>query len=345
MPIMILTKEQNSYIKGLGIFLIMIHNFVDQLMDISCNEMSYSQETTDAFLSNVFTSSSLWYIFSYAGWIGVPLFFFLSGYGLSQKYNTKEIKIIPYIKSHLFKLWKLLIPIYLLYVIISYYCFGQHYLIHAVLPVITFAANIYNVSFIEPGVYWFFGVIMQFYVLFLVFRKINVKWLSVLLVIFVIIHYVALYYMDEDSMIWIRHNFTGWGAPFILGIIAARKDFTIPKRWEWPICIISFLMLCICMTYKPLVPFSELVFIVFVMSIIRRITFRPMAFFGMISASIFVVHPFVRMLFYKTICPPHGLSSHPLTMTILYFLTAVLLSWGHHILLNKCSKRKKKATA
>ena len=58
-----LTKEQCLNIKGLAIFIIMVHNFVDHLLGINCNEMYYTQYVTDAFLANLFTKSSLWYIF------------------------------------------------------------------------------------------------------------------------------------------------------------------------------------------------------------------------------------------------------------------------------------------
>jgi len=339
---MTITREQSLNMKGLGIFLIMIHNFVDHLLDISCNEMSFSQEATDAFTSHIFTSSALWYLFSFAGWIGVPLFFFLSGYGLTKKYGTNHIDIFQYIKQHVIKLWLLLIPVYLLYVIISHFCFGQaYYWKTQILSVITFTANIHNVYFIEPGVYWFFGVILQFYILFLIFRKLKDKWLYALIVLFIIINYISLYCMSDLSMLKIRHNFTGWGVPFLLGIIAARRDITIPKRWELPICVVSFLLVCLCMTYKPLIPFSELFFVVFSISLVKMCTLRPVAFLGVISASIFVVHPLIRMIMYKTICPPHGASSHPISMTIFYIAVVLLLSWAHHILMKKVSSRKK----
>ena len=108
-----MSKEQSSFIKGLGILLIMVHNFVDILLNIASNEMSFSQKATDAFLAHVFTADSLWYIFSFAGWIGVPLFFFISGYGLTKKYNaTNTIKAGTYIKNHVVKLWKLMLPIF-----------------------------------------------------------------------------------------------------------------------------------------------------------------------------------------------------------------------------------------
>ena len=53
-----MSKEQSSFIKGLGILLIMVHNFVDILLNIASNEMSFSQKATDAFLAHVFTADS-----------------------------------------------------------------------------------------------------------------------------------------------------------------------------------------------------------------------------------------------------------------------------------------------
>ncbi len=327
--------------KGIGILLIMVHNYVDHLMDINCNEMHYSQEVSDIFLSNIFTSSFFWYILSFAGWIGVPIFIFLSGYGLTKKYGTSRIEVPLYIRSHLIKLWKLLLPIYLLYVIISHCCFGQNYLIKGILTVCTFTANFYGDNYLEPGVYWFFGVILQFYIIFLLLRKLSVRWLCALLVGFLVIHYVALYFMSEWSMVWVRHNFTGWGASFILGIIAARKDIHLPKHYEWAISLLSFCFLWVCMTIKPLTPFAELTSIVFIISLGQKFTFKPFEFIGLISASIFVVHPLIRMIFYHTISLPHGQTSQPIIMTLAYFLIVILVSLGHHILLKSTSAHKR----
>lgn len=335
-----ISREQIKSIKGIGIFLIMIHNFVDHVMDISCNEMSFSQEATNAFVSNVFSTSSIWYIFSFAGWIGVPLFFFLSGYGLTKKYGLKHLDMISFIKNHMIKLWKLLIPVFILYVLISHFYFGQDYSLKAILTVTTFTANFYGDNFLEPGVYWFFGVILQFYILFLAFRKLDTKWFYFLFVLFLTIYYVALYLMDEWSMIWIRHNFTGWGAPFILGLIAARKDVVISKKWEWPIVFASFIFLYFCLTIKFLIPLTEITFIVLVMTLMQKYIIMPIAFIGTISASIFVIHPFIRMIFYHTICPPHGATNQLLLMTVLYAIIVVLLSWLHHFLMSKHSDHK-----
>ena len=66
-----LTKEQCLNIKGIAIFIIMVHNFVDHLLGINCNEMYYTQYVTDAFLANLFTKSfhlqvGLWWLISFS---------------------------------------------------------------------------------------------------------------------------------------------------------------------------------------------------------------------------------------------------------------------------------------
>ena len=337
-----LSREQSNYIKGLGILLIMIHNFVDNLQQIHCNEMIFSMENRDVFLSNVLSTSSLWYIFSYAGWIGLPLFLFLSGYGLTKKYNSqkKSFNTIAYIKSHVIKLLKLLLPVYLLYVVISYFCFHYMYGIRSILAHMTFTINLLhygnNGYYLEPGVYWFFGAILQFYILFLFIRKLNWKWLCVIGIIFLAIHYFALYFTDKDTMVWIRQNFLGWGTSFVLGMIAAKTHTSIPEKMKLPIGIISFAVLCISLVTKPLAPFVEISTIVLVICLSNAIRVKWLYFLGVISASIFVLHPFFRMVFLNAFPD----CNYPLLLTIIYIAIVIITSWLHHSVLNKSFRTK-----
>ena len=354
-----LTKEQSQNIKGLGILVIMIHNFVSHMMVISCNETSYSQDVTDAFVNNVFSSSSLWYIFSFAGWIGVPLFFFLSGYGLSKKYGQANLDTWKYIKSHAIKLWQLIIPVYLLYILVYHFCFGRPLLIKNFIGVVTFTANLQGDAIINPLVYWFFGVIFQFYLLYLLFRKLNVKQLWVLFFAFMVVNYLILYFIPDRlaintnlsimghsiqfdmGSIWARSNFIGWGMPFVLGMIAARTDFSLPKKWSIAVSIVSLVMVLVCLSVKALSPLGELVAILCAVTLVQWCTFRSIAWVGLISASIYVVHPFVRMVLYLTVCRPHGETPHPLAVTMAFVIITLALSWLHHKLLKKFNSRQR----
>ena len=200
-----MSKEQSSFIKGLGILLIMIHNFVDILLGISCNEMKYIQHSVDVFLSNLVTTDSIWYIISFAGWIGVPLFFFLSGYGLTKKYHAPIINYSTYAKNHVVKLWELLIPVYLVY----FFLYRTN--IQSFITQITFTINFFsygkNNFHIDPGIYWFFGAIFQFYLLFLILKRLNTNRLWIICFIFLALHYFVLYFANNDTMQWVRRNF------------------------------------------------------------------------------------------------------------------------------------------
>ena len=306
----------------------MVHNFVDILLDISSNEMAYSPKATDTFLANLFTADAFWYIISFAGWIGVPLFFFMSGYGLTKKYDAATaLNFGKYFKNHVIKLWKLLIPVFLVYTFI------YRTNIQSVIAQMTFTINFLsygkNGFYIDPGVYWFFGAILQFYLLFVLFRKLNTRWLWVLCAVFLLVHYFMLYCVSNDTMEWMRHNFLGWGIPFLLGMIAARGHVTISKHTNLIICIASFFVLCVCLVHKPLTPFVEVSTIVFLVTLSRMVTTRWICFIGVISPSIFVIHPLVRMLMYSLYFKPE----HVLVLTLIYIVIVIFLSWIHHKLM------------
>lgn len=341
-----LTREQCRNIKGCAILMIMIHNFVDHPLHIDCNEMFYSQGATDAFLANLFTESSIWYIFSFAGWIGVALFMFLSGYGLCRKYDNHPVNTGSYIWSHAVKLWKLLIPVYLTYVAVSSLLFNEDYWLRSIIAQITLTINPLdygNSGFvINPGVYWFFGAIMQFYLLFLILRKLSVKSLWVLTCIFIGIHYIVLFVIAHNEfMTWTRHNFIGWAVPFLLGMIAARTRLAPSKRVLVIVGIVSFIFLSISMISKALSPFTEVFTILLFASIFQLFSWRAFSFLGTISASIFVIHPFVRIIFYNVT----DVAGHTLALTSAYFVITVIVSFLHNRLLNQTGKKRDPASA
>lgn len=329
-----MSKEQTSFIKGICILLIMIHNYVDFLLGISNNEMVYSQDATDAFLSHVFTADSIWYIFSFAGWIGVPLFFFISGYGLTKKYNDKPINTRSYILNHLIKLWILLVPIYLLY--FSIYTTNIQSAIAQITFTINFVIGHINGFFIDPGVYWFFSVILQFYILFIFVRKLDTRWLWVLCVVFMAIHYYALFGASNVIAKSIRLNCLGWGVPFLMGIIAARSQIKLSAQMNLFLCVTSFFALCACMVIKWLAPFSEVSMVVFMVTLSRMMTSKWICFIGLISPSIFVLHPLIRMLFYSIYFEP----KQAFILTIIYIIVVLTCSWVHHRLLKYTDRFK-----
>ena len=331
-----LSRTQCHNIKGYAILLIVIHNFVDHLLGIHCNEMAYLQANTDAFLANVVSPAVVWQLFAFVGWIGVALFLFVSGYGLTRKYGDKPVASGVFIKSHVIKLWKLLVPVYLLFFVIYHYVFAQDHNWQSVIAQLTFTINFLDYgknSFLsEPGVYWFFGAILQCYLLFLAIRRLNNRWLWLLVVLSLIFNLGVIYMADPDTMWWIRQNAFGWIAPFVMGMLAARTPLKVSRRKYALLCLLSLLALAACLVIKPLAPLTEVFTIIFFVSLTGLFTWPVMTFIGVISASLFVIHPLIRMIFYNTLS---GSSLSTTTMVAVYLLVTFAVSYLHHLAMKK----------
>ena len=86
----LLSRENSKIMRGIAILSIMLHNLLhNPVFGLSKeNEMSYNQNLSDSFL-NVLASGDTHIVaelISFLGWVGVPVFVFLTGYGLAQKY-------------------------------------------------------------------------------------------------------------------------------------------------------------------------------------------------------------------------------------------------------------------
>jgi len=218
---MIITKEESNNIRGVAILLIMLYNFTRHLVHIDGNEMTYSASNTIKFCTNVFSLEFPLYVVSFIGWIGVPLFFFMSGYGLSARYSESGILFSSYIKKHIQKLWKLMIPVYILYIAISIFL-GHSYSLYSFAFQVSFLSNILNIDNI-PGVYWFFSAILQFYIFFYLCKRLRLRWWIIMAIVGITINYITIYCAPVGWARYINHNFIGWLTPFSLGIIFFRK--------------------------------------------------------------------------------------------------------------------------
>ena len=82
----ILTRENSLILRGVAIVFIMLHNFlhVDFWGFTGENEMTFSLDNAAGFFSACAAGSN-WVgeFLSHIGWIGVPVFVFLTGYGVT----------------------------------------------------------------------------------------------------------------------------------------------------------------------------------------------------------------------------------------------------------------------
>ena len=109
-----LSREECSALRTIAILSIVVHNFAHKLPGASSeNEFAFSKDNSYYFWNNVLSSDFFIHLFSYWGHLGVPIFVFLSAYGLSLKYGNGEyVNRKHYLFSHYKKLFYLLHLLY-----------------------------------------------------------------------------------------------------------------------------------------------------------------------------------------------------------------------------------------
>lgn len=306
------------------------------------NESSFSEETVSVFFKKVVSFSNEWMynVFSFLGWYGVPVFIFLTGFGLVRKYE--EIETTPMDKSKFifnnwFKLTALLLPAILLYigVFLSSFIFSGEieyiYNIYDRLFLLTFLNDIlFPWVGCNPEVYWYFGLTLEFYFLYAFAIYKRPAKLLIILTIASIALQIATYYSllgnPFEMLQWVRKNITGWMLPFAFGVLYARHNKKISKIWIYVIVIVSALLFIPVMGDPVLWQVSLICAIVLTIAAARISMKIPYwrdfwIFTGRISPFIFVAHPMVRRIFFNTL----SAGEEPnLLLLITYFISVMI---------------------
>jgi len=248
-----LSRTESSALRGIAILGIILHNYCHFLgFAVKENEYKFDPSRPMQFLDKLFSLDSDLFIhfFSFLGHYGVPIFLFISGYGLVKKYeahprggepaSTKEASPSgrfggAFIKKHFLKLFRLMIIGYLVFIgiyLLRHSDGAQVYSWDRVLAQLTMTINFFYFDpdhIIKPGPYWYFGLMLQLYILYiLVIHRWRSNWLLAALAI----GSVALESCFVDSPDWlnyIRYNFIGALLPFCMGIWIARGEEPTPN--------------------------------------------------------------------------------------------------------------------
>ena len=243
-----LSRTESSALRGIAILGIILHNYCHFLgFAVKENEYKFDPSRPMQFLDKLFSFDSDLFIhfFSFLGHYGVPIFLFISGYGLVKKYEAQPKGGEPasakeaspsgrfggaFIKKHFLKLFRLMIIGYLVFIgiyLLRHSDGAQVYSWDRVLAQLTMTINFfyfYPDHIIKPGPYWYFGLMLQLYILYiLVIHRWRSNWLLAALAI----GSVALECCFVDSPDWlnyIRYNFIGALLPFCMGIWIARGE-------------------------------------------------------------------------------------------------------------------------
>lgn len=308
-----LSKYDTNIMKGVGILIIMLHNYFHIIPPISGqNEFSFSKNNLDNFLFFVGQNptDSLRYIFSYLGHYGVPLFIFVSSYGLYLSCQEKNINFLNFLKKRILKIYPtLIIVVVLLLIFISAYetSLPDSEKIKSLLLKLTLIFNfIPGETLAVSGPLWFFALIVQLYALFplllLITKKYGGHSMLIIAFIFVLINiFLNPYLLNNELSTY--SIFVGQIPVFCLGIyFASSPAIKIPSL----IFAIAILIFALANNNLYAWHFSFLSVIILILGIF--IFLKPklkkfksistfIAYTGSISLSLFAVHGMVRIPF------------------------------------------------
>lgn len=349
-----ISKEQTEFIKGVGILLIALHNYFHFVApNPGENEFIFNDQFVRNFF-DIISSSALEIInalFSYLGHYGVQLFIFISGYGLAKSYQRKSQRFGTFMKKRVYKLYPaflIAIGVLFLYNIFAYSYFpdmkwfgritGKLLMVHTLVP---------NQALTINGPWWFYGLIMQLYVLFIpmfhLIRKYRFKGFLLLLALSYLLIFL-LYTPLREVHIFVMANAPGHIPEFALGILLALYPKLNISKWVLPVLLAVFIM---GNYYFSFFPFTFLIityFLITGISLFKSKTPQFIKFYGRISMYLFATHGFMREPYFANWARDYNNPFMTLLIGLGFLLTvtivAVLCEKIHLLLINSFTKSR-----
>ena len=363
----LLSRAECSALRGIAIIGIFMHNYLHWLGPmVKENEYQFHTHNAERFWS-ILThpdQNLLYHIFSFFGHYGVPVFVFLSGYGLYLKYESGEEQrndgttglqingIWEFMKSHYLKLFPMMFLGFCLFAMVDWMTPGHHHWTwDAILEQLTMTINIFPDPDhrIWPGPYWFFGLMMELYLVYRLFLyRRHWGWNVGLIICCMAIQALCYDSPEGDAINRIRYNFIGNMMPFGMGLLCGRLTQNLGTTELRNYGITTFLLstaAIILLSFNfwtwLIVPFfvvvAHVAFIKMLSAIpAADILVRVMAWVGGISAAIFVCHPITRKIFI-----PISRSGDILGGLTMYITATILLAMIFKKMLDVRGKKSK----
>lgn len=317
--IMDLNRDNCNVLRGISILLIALHNFCHQIsFAVKENEYLFKKQNYDAFINSIINFDLYEFpinFFSFFGHYGVPIFLYLTGYGLIIKYGTYNNKRLTFIKYEYLKLLRLMLPGFLLF--LGIFLYRKHYLPLSLKEIgaqILMITNVFHgLNFrIKPGPYWYFGLTFQLYLLYIIIintkgnnrTRITIKILSLILICYIV---QAICIPDSKAIVNLRYNFFHAMLPFGIGILSGLFTFEKCTLNNKQLLVLLFMLAIIILLFSSnfylwlLLPVFVISFIFICTHLIKNtLLHRIFSFLGIYSAIIFVTHPIAReLVFWK----------------------------------------------
>ena len=331
--------------KGIAILGIMLHNYCHWLKDIIReNEYTWQQWKCDKLLAVLQQPDEFlpMHLVSFFGHYGVPVFLFLSGFGLVMKYEKLQAKVSVwrFCRYNYLKLFRIFIVGFVFFTMLDAFTPGMHrYEASEVLAMLGMYANFFEhpSEVVWPGPYWYFSVTLQLYILYrLVFYQWR-HWGVVVVLIVICWLWQLSCHDDMETLERLRYNLVGGMLPFGMGVLLARFEPLLMKHVKvtsgWRLMMGYLLMLILMVVFifffsvmsfdKWLwIPALIVVGTIALVKLIPRQVMPYVLWLGSISAAIFVAHPLVRKIFVR----PY-LHDDMYAGLLLYIVATLVVSW------------------
>ena len=315
----LLTRAECAALRGLAIIGIFLHNYCHWLGPVvKENEYTFSQHNVDWLTAVMASPDGLLpaHLVSFFGHYGVPVFLFLSAYGLELKYGRSlYAPAFRFVAYHWKKLFSMMIVGFVSFTIVDAMTPGRwHYTLTQVVAQLAMVNNLlpdpdHN---IWPGPFWFFGLMLQLYVVYrLLLYKRHWAWTAGAMVVCLGVQLA--FAPESEALNWYRYNFMGGMLPFGLGLLYARYGnriiLTNLNTLSLLVSVVfcGFMVMWMSASYLlwSVVPLVVCILCVYVVKLLSQAARRPvgawlmerLVWMGEISAALFVIHPVLRKVF------------------------------------------------
>lgn len=345
-----MTRPQTEIMRGVAIVLIILHNLFHSFPTILKESEFYFNATLIKRFFKILSEGSPTFsydVISFLGWYGVPVFVFLSGYGLVRRYGVSNpgVSGIPsfdatsFLKRNWLKLLKLMslgVLIFLVEELINCRMAGRPInsdtIIGILLP-LTLLNDLVQFRFDTiPGVYWYFGLTFELYIIYA--YMVNGKSQKYLWMLTAFCYFLFIFFSLDSGREsvriaeYIRHNFLGWMLPFAFGVMTGRCN-RINVYALIAISIASLFFFFASLRSVWLWQLSGIFAVIVIIGVSMLFSIIPYwsrmwIWIGKLSAYIFVCHPIVRHLLGRYIFDIFTPGSHPTIPIILTYTVSIL---------------------
>ena len=360
----LLTRTECTAMRGIAILAIMLHNYCHYVKGIvKENEYQFFDKRIDGLWESLTNPDEFlpMHLLSFFGHYGVPVFLFLSGYGLVRKYEkesrrqghdsgensaTSPLDSFSFLRYHYLKLLRMLIVGFVLFIMVDAVTPGRfpfHW--DNVIAQLLMYINVLPEpdKIIWPGIYWFFGLMMQLYIVYRLLLYRRSSWYVVALIA---VSWLLQVFCDPDgdTINRLRYNCIGGMLPFGLGICFGRSlgsgvgsqesgvsrillGQTLPSKVISCLLTPVSCLLIIAMSFSfhswLWIPVVIIIGTIALVKALPAFILKFFVFFGTYSAAIFVAHPIARKLFITVAWQRDAYDG-----LMLYFVAAIGLSWA-----------------